>query len=194
MHAVLIGLFIAVCFSQTPVKPTLSNDFGASVTYTETSNNRVFTVQGFWYSDYTDGADAFDVTLQAVGDVLVFENKTTHGVTTWIYRKTAGDCSRNDAVTFLPHPFSFIANSQYNGTCQSASGTAGAAWGFYEPRTANITLCTSVDGKTPFYLEEVRFGIFHSVREIQWANFVPGKPSGRYFVLPDACKALAKKI
>jgi len=109
-------------------------------------------------------------------------------MTTFIYRKDANACSRNDVPTFLPHPFSFLPNAIMNGTCMTNT-TTGTAWSFYDAKVANITLCASNDGVTPYWINEIRFGIFHSVRTITWNTWVPGKPSSRYFVLPSACTA-----
>jgi len=187
MQLLVLFVLFAVCLAQAPVKPTFDNNFAAQVDLIEKTNTRSLTIKGFWYSDYTDRADAYDATLGTVGEVLIFENQTTAGSVTYIYRKQTNDCSKNDAPVYLPHPFSFLENAVQNGTCSSTSGTVGTAWGQFDARSMNITLCASNDGVTPFWLTEVRFGIFHSSRTIQFDTWVAGKPSGRYFVLPDAC-------
>jgi len=186
-------LFLVLCLltvfslAQVPVKPTFDNDFAATVDITEKTNTRSWTIKGMWYSDYSDRADAYDATLAAVGEVLVFENQTETGSVTYIYRKDTNDCSKNNAPVYLPHPFSFLSNALQNGTCVGTDGTVGAAWSQYDPRTMNITLCASNDGMKPFWLSEIRFGVFRSQRTIQFDTFIAGKPSGRYFVLPSAC-------
>jgi len=184
----LILCLLTVSLAQIPIKPTFDDNFAATVDYTETTGRRTFTIKGAWYSDYTDRADAYDATLAQVGEVLVFENQTDDGSVTFIYRKETNDCSKNNAPVYLPHPFSFLANALQNGTCVANDGTVGAAWAQYDVRAMNITLCASNDGTKPFWLEEFRFGVAHSQRTIQFDTFVSGKPSSRYFVLPDACK------
>jgi len=175
-------LLTLVSFAQQPVKPAFDDNFASTVDVTEKTNARVFSIKGAWYSDYADRADAYDATLAAIGEVLLFENQTDTGSVTYIYRKTNNDCTKNTNPVYLPHPFSFLSNALLNGTCVAADGTIGAAWSQYDPRSMNITLCASNDGTKPFWLSETRFGTFHSERTIQFDTFISGKPSSRYFV------------